>query len=128
MVLSGSLLLRAAVDIPTIERQAPPMPKQERQERPRHEFDERQPTSNNSTILLEGGDDSEEEGEEFDEENEPNFNLADGAVPQGVGPGGVAAVGGRPPQGGPGGPNSNRRRRRRGRPGPGGGRGPSSGN
>src|SRR5271154_3614951 len=54
--------------------------------RPRHEFDERQPSSNQSTILIEGGDDFEEgESEEFDEENEPNFNLADGVAPQPVG-------------------------------------------
>ena len=66
----------------------------------------------------------EVDGEEFDEENEPNFNLADGAVAQPVG---AVGGGGRPPAGGP---NSNRRRRRRGRPGPGGGggRGPGSGN
>jgi polyribonucleotide nucleotidyltransferase len=108
------------------ERSAPPAP---RAERPRHEFDERQPNSNQSTILIEGGDDSEEEdGEEFDEENEPNFNLADGAAPQPVGQ--AVGAGGRPggPAGGPG-ANSNRRRRRRGRPGPGGGgggRGPGS--
>ena len=119
----------AAPESPSNERQAPTP----RQERPRNEFDERQPNSNNSTILIEGGDDSEEDGEEFDEENEPNFNLADGAVPQTVGQGsGVPSGGGRPSGGGPngpGGPNSNRRRRRRGRPGPGnGGRGPSSGN
>ncbi|WP_263352117.1 polyribonucleotide nucleotidyltransferase [Acidicapsa acidisoli] len=96
--------------------------------RPRHEFDERQPSSNQSTILIEGGDDFEEaDGEEFDEENEPNFNLADGAQPQPVGQAGAASGGGRP-AGGPGGPggNNNRRRRRRGRPGPG-GRGPGSG-
>jgi polyribonucleotide nucleotidyltransferase len=96
--------------------------------RPRHEFDERQPSSNQSTILIEGGDDFEEaDGEEFDEENEPNFNLADGAVPQ---PAGAPAGGGGRPSG-PGGPagNNNRRRRRRGRPGPGGGsRGPGSAN
>jgi polyribonucleotide nucleotidyltransferase len=97
--------------------------------RPRHEFDERQPSSNQSTILIEGGEDFEEaDGEEFDEENEPNFNLADGAAPQPVGQA-APAGGGRP--GGPGG-NNNRRRRRRGRPGPGGGsgggRGPASGN
>jgi polyribonucleotide nucleotidyltransferase len=114
-----------ASEISPEERHAPPAP---RQERPRHEFDERQPTSNQSTILIEGGDDSEgEEGEEFDEENEPNFNLADGVAPQPVGQAGVAAGGGR--SGGPGGPagnNNNRRRRRRGRPGPG-GRGPGSG-
>jgi polyribonucleotide nucleotidyltransferase len=107
----------------------PLAPRAPRPERPRNQFDERQPTSNQSTILIEGGDDSEEEdGEEFDEENEPNFNLADGVAPQPVG---QAAGGGRP--GGPGGPggNSSRRRRRRGRPGPGGGgggRGPGSGN
>ncbi|WP_263359551.1 polyribonucleotide nucleotidyltransferase [Acidicapsa ligni] len=97
-------------------------PKQEA----RHEFDERQPNSNQSTILIEGGDDSEEEdGEEFDEENEPNFNLADGVAPQT--PGQPNSGGAGRPAGGPGG-NSNRRRRRRGRPGPGGGgRGPSSG-
>jgi polyribonucleotide nucleotidyltransferase len=109
----------SASEAPAYERPAPP--------KPRHEFDERQPNSNQSTILIEGGDDTEDEdGEEFDEENEPNFNLADGvapAVPAGAMPGG----GGRGP-GGPGG-NSNRRRRRRGRPGPGGGggRGPGSG-
>ena len=107
----------------------PPAPRAPRQERPRHEFDERQPSSNQSTILIEGGDDIEEEGEEFDEENEPNFNLADDAAPRPVGQVAVAGGGGRP--GGPGGPagNNNRRRRRRGRPGPGGGggRGPAQG-
>src|SRR5271165_5724715 len=89
--------------------------------KPRHEFDERQPKSNQSTILIEGGDDFEEEdGEEFDEENEPNFNRVEGA-PVVVG----QAVGaGRPPAG-----NNNNRRRRRRRPGggSGGGRGPGSG-
>jgi polyribonucleotide nucleotidyltransferase len=107
------------------ERQAAPRP-------PRHEFDERQPTSNQSTILIEGGDDFEEpEGEEFDEENEPNFNLADGVAPQPVGAAGFTPGAGGRPAGGPGGANNNRRRRRRGRPGPGGGgggRGPGSGN
>ena len=98
----------------------PPAPRSPRQERPRHEFDERQPSSNQSTILIEGGDDVEEEGEEFDEENEPNFNLADDAAPRPAGQPAVAGGGGRP--GGPGG-NNNRRRRRRGRPGPGGGGG-----
>jgi len=93
--------------------------------RPRHEFDERQPKSNQSTILIEGGDDFEEEaGEEFDEENEPNFNRIEGApVPVGQA---VPAGGGRPPMG-----NNNNRRRRRRRPGGpsggGGGRGPGSG-
>jgi polyribonucleotide nucleotidyltransferase len=80
--------------------------------RPRHEFDERQPRSNQSTILIEGGEDfdDEEGGEEVDEENEPNFNRAEGApvvVGQPAGAGRPAAAN-----------NNNRRRRRRrgGRP------------
>jgi polyribonucleotide nucleotidyltransferase len=90
---------------------------------PRNEFDERQPKSNQSTILIEGGDDFEEEdGEEFDEETEPNFNRIDGAptpaVPQ--------ATAGRPAGTGAGAANNSNRRRRRRRPG-GGGRGPGSG-
>ncbi|HET7103093.1 MAG TPA: polyribonucleotide nucleotidyltransferase [Terracidiphilus sp.] len=80
----------------------------------RHEFDERQPSSNQSTILIEGGDDFDEEEEEFDEENEPNFNRADG-TPVAAGP---ESAGGRPV----GGQNQNRRRRRRR-----GGRGPGNG-
>jgi polyribonucleotide nucleotidyltransferase len=88
---------------------APPAP------RPRHEFDERQPASNQSTILIEGGDDFDDEGaEEFDESTEPNFNRADGAPVQAAGVPSSGAGGGRPQQ------NNNRRRRRR-RPG---GRGP----
>jgi polyribonucleotide nucleotidyltransferase len=89
---------------------------------PRHEFDERQPSTNQSTILIEGGDDFEEEGgEEFDEETEPNFNRVEGApVPVGQA---VGAGSGRPPA------NNNNRRRRRRRPGGpgGGGRGPGGG-
>ncbi|HME59463.1 MAG TPA: hypothetical protein VKF63_14050, partial [Terracidiphilus sp.] len=80
--------------------------------RPRNEFDERQPKSNQSTILIEGGDDFDEvDGEEIDEENEPNFNRVDGA-PAPVA--GQSAGAGRPRP-----DNKNRRRRRR----PGGGRG-----
>ena len=81
--------------------------------RPRHEFDERQPSSNQSTILIEGGDDFDgDSAVEFDEENEPNFNRVDGApAPVGQQP----AAGGRPV-------GTARRRRRRG--GAGGGRGP----
>jgi len=99
---------------------APPAPRAPRPERPRNEFDERQPTSNQSTILIEGGDDSDDDIEEFDEENEPNFNVADGIQPP---------VAGRPSgPGGPAGANT-RRRRRRGRPGPGGRpSGPNPGN
>jgi polyribonucleotide nucleotidyltransferase len=100
----------------------PREPRPPRAEQPRHEFDERQPTSNQSTILIEGGDDfDEEEGEEIDEENEPNFNRVEGAPVVAGQPGA-----GRPPQGGP--ANNNRRRRRR-RPGVGGGggRGPGQG-
>jgi polyribonucleotide nucleotidyltransferase len=87
--------------------------------RPRNEFDERQPRSNQSTILIEGGEFEEEATEEFDEENEPNFNRAEG----------VAVHAGQP-HGGGGGPRpsggGNRRRRRR-RGGSGGGRGPGGG-
>jgi polyribonucleotide nucleotidyltransferase len=80
--------------------------------KPRHEFDERQPKSNQSTILIEGGDDFDDaDGEEIDEENEPNFNRVDGApVPVAGQPAGA----GRPKP-----DNKNRRRRRR--PGGGGG-------
>jgi polyribonucleotide nucleotidyltransferase len=88
--------------------------------RPRHEFDDRQPKSNQSTILIEGGEDFEEDGEEFDEENEPNFNRIDGVpVVAGQTPAGT----GRPAPAG-GAANNNRRRRRRRPGGPGGGRGP----
>ncbi|HEY2859114.1 MAG TPA: polyribonucleotide nucleotidyltransferase [Terracidiphilus sp.] len=97
---------------------------------PRHEFDDKQPRSNQSTILIEGGDDFEdEEGgeEEFDEENEPNFNR-EGAPVAGGQPGTGRPQGG-PAAGGPAGQNNRRRRRRRGgRPGPGGsGGGPRQG-
>jgi polyribonucleotide nucleotidyltransferase len=82
--------------------------------RPRNEFDERQPTSNQSTILIEGGDDFDDDAtEEFDEESEPNFNRVEGAPV----PVGQAAGSGRPPA------NNNNRRRRRRRPGGGGGGG-----
>jgi polyribonucleotide nucleotidyltransferase len=84
--------------------------------KPRHEFDERQPKSNQSTILIEGGDDFDEvDGEEIDEENEPNFNRVDGAP---------APVAGQPAGAGrPKPDNKNRRRRRRPGGGGGGGRG-----
>ena len=74
--------------------------------RPAHEFDERQPRSNQSTILIEGGEDFDEDGdsEEFDEENEPNFNRADG----------VPVAAGQPAGSRPAGGNNRRRRRRRG--------------
>jgi polyribonucleotide nucleotidyltransferase len=85
--------------------------------RPQNEFDERQPPSNQSTILIEGGDDfDDEDGEEIGEENEPNFNRAEGApVPVGGPPSGAA----RPTA--PANANNRRRRRRRGGRGPGGG-------
>ncbi|MEI9969166.1 MAG: hypothetical protein WDM87_11240 [Terracidiphilus sp.] len=89
---------------------------------PRHEFDERQPSSNQSTILIEGGDDFDEpSGVEIDETNEPNFNRVDGApVVRAGGP--PSGGGGRPGAGsGSGAGANNRRRRRRGRRGPGGG-------
>jgi polyribonucleotide nucleotidyltransferase len=83
---------------------------------------DRQPTSNTSTITIEGGDDDfdEVDGDE-DGDDEPNFNVAEGeAVPAGApatpGAAGAAA-------------NKNRRRRRgRGRgPGAGPGAGPGGG-
>jgi polyribonucleotide nucleotidyltransferase len=97
-----------------------------RQQQPGNEFDERQPKSNQSTILIEGGDDfdDEEGGEEFDEDNEPNFNRVEGApVVAGTAPA-PGTGGGRPPQG-----DNNRRRRRRrgGRPGGSGGGRPGGG-
>jgi polyribonucleotide nucleotidyltransferase len=87
--------------------------------KPRPEFEERQPKSNQSTILIEGGEDfDDDETEEFDEENEPNFNRVEGApVPAGQ----VAGGSGGRPAGGGGQQNRRRRRRRGGRPGGGGG-------
>ncbi len=77
--------------------------------RPRNEFDERQPASNQSTILIEGGDDFDgDDPAEFDEGNEPNFNRDDSA-PVHTGPAG----GGTRPQTN----QTNNRRRRRRRPG-----------
>ncbi len=86
--------------------------------RPRHEFDEKQPTSNQSTIFIEGGDDFDEEETEIDEDNEPNFNRADGA------PATPAAPGQKRPVAAGGDANRRRRRRRGGR---GGGSRPSGG-
>jgi polyribonucleotide nucleotidyltransferase len=88
---------------------------------PRNEFDERQPSSNQSTILIEGGDDFDEDGGgvEIDETNEPNFNRVDGAPV--VHAGGPPFAGGTRPGGA--GANNNRRRRRRGGRRPGGGQG-----
>jgi polyribonucleotide nucleotidyltransferase len=86
-----------------------------RQIKPLNEFDERQPKSNQSTILIEGGDDFDEvDGEEIDEENEPNFNRVDGAP---------APVAGQPAGAGRPKTTDNKNRRRRRRPGGGGGRG-----
>jgi polyribonucleotide nucleotidyltransferase len=96
--------------VETEEVEAPAAPRP-----PRPEVEERQPRSNQSTILIEGGEDfDDDETEEFDEDNEPNFNRVEGApVPAGQVPVGAGGGGPRPPQ------NNNRRRRRRrgGRPG-----------
>jgi len=78
---------------------------------PRAEQVERQPTSNASTITIEGGDDFDDAGSVDENGEEINFNRADG-VPV------VAGSGERRPGGG-----GNRRRRGRGR-----GRGPGGGN
>jgi len=77
---------------------------------------ERQPSSNASTITLEGGDDFNEEDINISEGDEPNFNRADGAPRPEGGSGPRPAGGGRP--GGRGG----RGRRRPGGGGGGGGR------
>ena len=85
------------------------------QARQRHEFDDCQPNSNQSTILIEGGGDFEEDGDvETDEENEPNFNRVDGAPAHA---GQQFSRGGRPEG------TNRRRRRRRGGRGSGGGQG-----
>ncbi|GGG89718.1 polyribonucleotide nucleotidyltransferase [Silvibacterium dinghuense] len=103
---------------PPRERRPERAERQERPERPKNE--DKQPTSNASTITIEGGDDfDDEEGDEEGGE-EINYNRADG-VPV------VEGTGERRPGGrGPGGPGGRRRRRGRGRgPGTGGGnRGP----
>jgi polyribonucleotide nucleotidyltransferase len=81
---------------------------------PRPEPAERQPSSNASTITIEGGDDFDNAGGE-DGGEEINFNRADGV------PVAVASSGERRP-GGPGQGGGGQRRRRRGR-----GRGPGGG-
>ena len=111
----AKLAQQAAVEAGPVESESSETPATPK---PRTELEERQPRSNQSTILIEGGEDfDDDETEEFDEENEPNFNRAEGApVPAGQVAGGGG--GGRPQ-------NNNRRRRRRrgGRPGAGGGQG-----
>ncbi|MGA9241947.1 MAG: polyribonucleotide nucleotidyltransferase [Silvibacterium sp.] len=83
---------------------------------PQPEFTERQPSSNASTITIEGGDDFDDAASE-DGGEEINFNRADGV------PVSVASSGERRPGGsGQGGGGQRRRRRGRGR-GPGGGGG-----
>jgi polyribonucleotide nucleotidyltransferase len=112
-------------EVAAFEAPSAPIAPSPRSAPPRNEFDERQPKSNQSTILIEGGDDFDDEpGEEFDEETEPNFNRVEGAPV----PVGQAVGAGRPPAA-----NNNNRRRRRRRPGGpggapgGGGRGPGNG-
>ncbi|HEX6494905.1 MAG TPA: polyribonucleotide nucleotidyltransferase [Acidobacteriaceae bacterium] len=91
----------------------PAAPRAPRQEQPDRQPSERQPSSNASTIMIEGGEDFEESDEPIDEDNEPNFNRADDApVPAGAARNGGASTA-----------DANRRRRRRGR----GGRGPGGG-
>jgi polyribonucleotide nucleotidyltransferase len=81
--------------------------------------EERQPTSNASTIMIEGGEDFDDEPSDLGEGEEINFNRADG-VPVVTGPAGErrpAGPGGAGGPGGPGGPAGRRRRRRGRRPG-----------
>jgi polyribonucleotide nucleotidyltransferase len=93
---------------------------QEHPQRPARQ-DERQPSSNASTITIEGGEDFDDDAEGGDEGGEEvNFNRADGAPA-------TAGSGERRPGGG-GGPRRRRGRGRgRGPGGPGGGRGPGGG-
>ncbi len=103
------------VELSASESPAAVAPVTPRPSKPLNEFDERQPKSNQSTILIEGGDDFDEvDGEEIDEENEPNFNRVDGAP---------APVAGQPAGAGRPKTTDNKNRRRRRRPGGGGGRG-----
>ncbi len=90
--------------------------------------EEKQPTSNASTIMIEGGEDfDDDDGPPLEEGEEINYNRADG-VPVVTGPAGERRPGG--PGGGAGGAGAagQRRRRRRGRRpgGPGGGSGGGS--
>jgi polyribonucleotide nucleotidyltransferase len=91
--------------------------------------EDRQPSSNASTIMIEGGEDFEEDdGPPVEEGEEINYNRADGVPVTTSGERRPAGPGG---SGGPGGgPGGQRRRRRRGRRpgGPGGGPGAGPGN
>jgi len=100
----------------------------ERQERPPRQPrpapaappEERQPTSNASTIMIEGGEDFDDAESDLEEGEEINFNRADG-VPVVTGPSGE-----RRPAGAGGGGAGRRRRRRGRRPGGSGGGGSRS--
>jgi polyribonucleotide nucleotidyltransferase len=101
--------------------EAPPPPRAPRPPRPAPP-EERQPSSNASTIMIEGGEDFEDDdGPPAEEGEEINYNRADGVpvTTQGerrpAGPGGAG--------GGPGGQQRRRRRRGRRPGGPGGGSG-----
>ena len=111
-------------EIGDVAASAEPQENHERQERPARQ-EERQPTSNASTITIEGGEDFDDaEGGEDEGGEEPNFNRADGA------PATAGSGERRPSSGGSAGPGGARRRRGRGRgrgPGGPGGRGPGGG-
>jgi len=107
-------------EIGDVAASAEPQENHERHERPARQ-EERQPSSNASTITIEGGEDFDDADGDDEGGEEPNFNRADGA------PATVGSGERRP--GGSGGPGGARRRRGRGRGrGPGGpGRGPGGG-
>jgi polyribonucleotide nucleotidyltransferase len=107
-------------EIGDVAASAEPQENHERHERPARQ-EERQPSSNASTITIEGGEDFDDVDGDDEGGEEPNFNRADGAPA-------TAGSGERRP-GGSGGPGGARRRRGRGRGrGPGGpGRGPGGG-
>jgi len=112
-----------AGDMAAVAEAPAPAPRAPRPPRPAPP-EERQPSSNASTIMIEGGEDFDDDGPPLDDSGEEiNYNRADG-VPVVVGQAERRPGGG---PGGPGGPGGQRRRRRRGRrPGGagGGGRGP----
>jgi polyribonucleotide nucleotidyltransferase len=102
-----------------------PVSEERPRRQPRPEPVERQPSSNASTITIEGGDDFDDAGG-GEEGEELNFNRADG-VPVPVGGAGEQRRPGGPGQGGGGAGGQRRRRRGRGRgPGQGGGGGGSN--
>ena len=113
-----------AGDMAAVAEAPAPAPRAPRPPRPAPP-EERQPSSNASTIMIEGGEDFEDDdGPPVEEGEEINYNRADGVPVTTAGerrPSGPGGAGG--PGGGPGGQQRRRRRRGRRPGGPGGGSG-----